>query len=211
PRPAGRAPPRRAPGGSGGALDLGHALLLEEIDPLVELDARIPPDVPEMEAEARVADVPVANEKLEGVAERRRADGAEAKHPVGGGPETSAEGEGPPRRGDGVHVPVLSELLTEGDLLAERGDVRGIHAGAFQDRFAERPGGSELLEHELEVRRGHGQVVRGTPETPCHRMTIHQRRIPSHSARATAARGMRYRSVDRPPQCTPRSQIARER
>src|SRR5262245_61226387 len=157
-------------------LDLGHALFLEEIDPLVELDAHLPSDVPEMEAEARIADVPVAHEKLEGVAERRRAHGAEAQRPVGSGPEAGADGEGPSRRSDGVHVPVLTELLTEGDLLAERGDVRGVHAGAFQDRFAERPRGSELLEHELAVRRGHRQVVGGAPQTPGQRTTIHSRK-----------------------------------
>src|SRR5262245_34645244 len=153
-------------------LDLGHALLLEEIDPLVELDAHLPPDAPQIEAEARVADVPVANEKLEGIAERRRAHCAEAQRAVGSGPEAGADGEGPPRRSDGVHVPALTELLTEGDLLAERGGVRGIHAGAFQDRFAERPRRSELLEHELEVRRRHRQVVGGAPQTPCQRTTF---------------------------------------
>ena len=135
----------------------------------MDLDAHLPHDFPEMEAEARVADVPEADEQLESVAERRRAHGAEAQHPVAHGPEASAEGEAPPRRSDGVHVPVLTELLTEGDLLAERGDVRGIDAGAFQDRFAERARGSELLEHELEVRRGHRQVVGGAPQTPCQR------------------------------------------
>ena len=155
------------------ALDQGYALLLEEIDPLADLDAHHPPDLPEMEAEARVADVPVANQELERVAERWRAHGAEAQHSVENRLEAGAEGEPPSRRRDGVHVPALAELLTESDLLAEGGDVRGIHAGAFQDRFAERPRGSELLEHELEVRRGHRQVVGGAPQTPCQRMTIH--------------------------------------
>src|SRR5262249_31914947 len=158
-------------------LDQGHALLLQQIDPLVDLDADLPPDVPEIEAEARVADVPVANEKLEGVAERWSAHGAEAQRAVGSGAEAGAEGEGPSRRSDGVRVPGLTELLTEGDLLAQRGDVRGIHAGAFQDRFAPRPRGSELLERKLEVRRGHGQVVGGSPQMPCRQTTIHGRRI----------------------------------
>src|SRR5262249_13451396 len=161
-------------------LDLGRALLLEEIDPLVDLDVDLPPDVPEMKAEARVADVPVANEKLEGIAQRRRAHGAEAQRPVGRGPEASADGEGPPRRSDGVHVPVLTELLPEGRLLPERGEARGSLAGAFQDRVAQRPRGSELLEHELEVRRGHRQVVGGAPQTSGQRTTIHWRRIRSH-------------------------------
>src|SRR5262245_14431619 len=76
-------------------LDQGHALLLEEIDPFVDLDAHVPPDLPEMETEARVADVPVANEELEGVAERRGAHGAEAQHPVGNSLEADAEGDAP--------------------------------------------------------------------------------------------------------------------
>src|SRR5262249_61691051 len=95
-----------------------------------------------MEAEARVADVPVTNEKLEGVAERWSAHGAEAQRAVGSGAEAGAEGEGPSRRSDGVRVPGLTELLTEGDLLAERGDGRRSHAGAFPARFAQRPPGS---------------------------------------------------------------------
>src|SRR5262245_13477430 len=99
-------------------LDHGHALLLEEVDPLVDLDANLSADVPKMEAEARVADVPVADEKLQGLAERRRAHGAEAQHPVGSGSEAGAKGEAPPRRSDDVHVPNLTELLPEGDLLA---------------------------------------------------------------------------------------------
>src|SRR5262249_18005565 len=79
----------------------------------------------EMEAEARVADVPVANEKLEGVAQRRRTHGAEAQRPVGSGPEARADGASPPRRSDGVHVPVLTELLTEGDVLPTDATIAG--------------------------------------------------------------------------------------
>src|SRR5262245_27242266 len=102
-------------------LDLGHALLLEEIDALLDLDAHLPRDLAEMEAEARVADVPEADEKVEGVAERRRAHGPEAQHPVAHSLKAGPEGEAPSRRSDGVHVSALTELLTDGDLLTERG------------------------------------------------------------------------------------------
>ena len=79
----------------------------------MDLDAYVPSALPEMEAAGRIADLPVAHEKLEGVAKPRRAHGAEAERPVARGIEASAEGEAPPRRSDGVHIPDLTELLRQ--------------------------------------------------------------------------------------------------
>ena len=56
-----------------------------------------------------------------------------------------------------------------------------VDAGAVQDRRPERGRGSELLENEFEVRRGHWQVVGGAAEMLCQRGT-------SHSAHPSAAR-----------------------
>src|SRR5262249_57561158 len=49
------------------ALDQGYALLLEEIDPLADLDAHHPPDLPELEAQPPSPPLPAPNHTLEPV------------------------------------------------------------------------------------------------------------------------------------------------